>query len=102
MVTYIAMLYWCFTGKTALRVAGVKSCHLPACFRCEVSRAVSAAYQWQLARPDPSPVVKSKVAPVTECGFLGFTMRGKKIRWGDKALANFKRRVRKLTGRSWG
>ena len=39
---------------------------------------------------------------VTECGFLGFTMRGKKIRWGDKALANFKHRVRKLTGRSWG
>ena len=30
-------------------------------------------------------LVKSKVAPVTECGFLGFTMRGKKIRWGDKA-----------------
>ena len=47
-------------------------------------------------------LVKSKVAPVTECGFLGFTMRGKKIRWGDKALANFKHRVRKLTGRSWG
>ena len=36
-------------------VAGVKSCHLPACFRCEASRAVSAASQWQLARPDPSP-----------------------------------------------
>ena len=34
-------------------VAGVKSCHLPACFRCEASRAVSAASQWQLARPDP-------------------------------------------------
>ena len=37
-------------------VAGVKSCHLPTCFRCEASRAVSAASQWQLARPDPSPV----------------------------------------------
>jgi len=47
-------------------------------------------------------LVKSKVAPVDECGFLGFTMRGKKIRWGDKALANFKHRVRRLTGRSWG
>ena len=47
-------------------------------------------------------LVKSKVAPVDECGFLGFTMRGKKIRWGDKALANFKHRVKELTGRSWG
>ena len=35
-------------------VAGVKSCHLPACFRCEASRAVSAVFQWQLARLDQS------------------------------------------------
>jgi RNA-directed DNA polymerase len=45
---------------------------------------------------------KSKVAPMSECSFLGFTMRGTKIRWADKALANFKHRVRELTGRSWG
>lgn len=45
---------------------------------------------------------KSKVAPMSECSFLGFTMRGKKIRWTDKALADFKHRVRELTGRSWG
>ena len=31
---------------------------------------------------------------MSECSFLGFTMRGKKIRWADKALAQFKRRVR--------
>lgn len=47
-------------------------------------------------------LAKSKVAPVSECDFLGFRMRGKKIRWSDKALANFKRRVKELTGRSWG
>ena len=29
-------------------------------------------------------------------------MRGTKIRRSDKALANFKYRVRRLTGRSWG
>ena len=29
----------------AIKLAGVKSCHLPACFRCEASRAVSAASQ---------------------------------------------------------
>jgi len=45
---------------------------------------------------------KSKVAPMSECSFLGFTIKGKKIRWTDKALANFKHRVRELTGRSWG
>lgn len=45
---------------------------------------------------------KSKVAPMSECSFLGFTIRGTKIRWTDKALANFKHRVRELTGRSWG
>lgn len=32
----------------------------------------------------------------------GFTIKGKKIRWTDKAQANFKRRIKELTGRSWG
>ncbi len=45
---------------------------------------------------------KSKVAPMSECSFLGFTIKGKKLRWTDKALANFKHRVKELTGRSWG
>ena len=45
---------------------------------------------------------KSKVASMSECSFLGFTIKGKKIRWTDKALANFKHRVTGLTGRSWG
>ena len=45
---------------------------------------------------------KSKVAPMSECSFLGFTIRGKKIRWTDRALARFKHRVKELTGRSWG
>jgi RNA-directed DNA polymerase len=45
---------------------------------------------------------KSKAAPMSECSFLGFTIQGNKIRWTDKALANFKHRVRELTGRSWG
>ena len=46
--------------------------------------------------------IKSKVAPMSECSFLGFTTVGKKIRWTDKALAQFKRRVKELTSRSWG
>lgn len=44
---------------------------------------------------------KSKVAPVSECTFLGFTYHGKAIRWSAKAFREFKRKVRKLTGRSW-
>ena len=47
-------------------------------------------------------LAKSKVAPMSKCSFLGFTMRGTKIRWTNKALASFKHRVRELTGRSWG
>jgi RNA-directed DNA polymerase len=47
-------------------------------------------------------LAKSKVAPMSECAFLGFTIKGKKIRWADKVLANFKHRVKELTGRSWG
>ena len=45
---------------------------------------------------------KSKVAPMSECSFLGFTIRGNKIGWTDKSAAAFKHRVRELTGRSWG
>ncbi len=45
---------------------------------------------------------KSMVAPMSECSFLGFTMAGQKIRWADKALAQFKGRVKALTSRSWG
>ena len=47
-------------------------------------------------------LAKSKVAPMSECSFLGFTMAGKKIRWTDKALVNFKQPVKELTSRSWG
>ena len=47
-------------------------------------------------------LAKSKVASMSECSFLGFTIKGTKIRWTDKALANFKHRVIELTGRSWG
>ena len=46
--------------------------------------------------------MKSKVAPLNQCRFLGFTFRRKKIVWSDKSLAQFKRRVKELTGRSWG
>ena len=45
---------------------------------------------------------KSGVVPVEGCEFLGFTLRGKQIRWSHKAEREFKRRVRRLTSRSWG
>jgi len=45
---------------------------------------------------------KSRVAPMSDCGFLGFTVFRGKIRWTDKAEAEFKRRVKALTGRSRG
>ncbi len=44
---------------------------------------------------------KSKVAPVGECGFLGFVFIRGKIRWSEKSFLEFKRRLRQFTGRSW-
>jgi RNA-directed DNA polymerase len=46
-------------------------------------------------------MTKSQVAPTDQATFLGFTFKGKKIRWSDKAFKTFKHRLRKLTGRSW-
>ena len=44
---------------------------------------------------------KSRVAITDHINFLGFTFKGTKIRWSDAAFKEFKRRIRKLTGRSW-
>ena len=46
---------------------------------------------------------KSKVSKSNKISFLGFTFYSKsKLRWKEEALENFKRKVRKLTARSWG
>jgi RNA-directed DNA polymerase len=45
---------------------------------------------------------KSRVAPIDECEFLGFTFRKGKLRWSEAAFEEFKHRVRRFTGRSWG
>jgi RNA-directed DNA polymerase len=44
---------------------------------------------------------KSRVSSTDDTNFLGFTFKGTKIRWSDKAFREFKRRVKRLTGRSW-
>ncbi len=45
---------------------------------------------------------KSQVAKIEQCVFLGFTFKMGKLRWSDAAFADFKHRLRELTGRSWG
>ena len=45
---------------------------------------------------------KSRVAKINDCILLGFTFRGKKLRWSQPAFEDFKYNIRKLTGRSWG
>ena len=45
---------------------------------------------------------KSRVVKTNDLQFLDFTFRGKKIRWSDQALKDFKHRIRQLTKRSWG
>ena len=44
---------------------------------------------------------KSKVAPVDQCGFLGFVFVRGKIRWSEASFRKFKHQIRLLTGRSW-
>jgi RNA-directed DNA polymerase len=44
---------------------------------------------------------KSRVAKGDQTSFLGFTFKAGKIRWSDASFKAFKRRIRKLTGRSW-
>lgn len=44
---------------------------------------------------------KSKVAKRDQISFLGFVFKGTRIVWSDKAYQEFRRRVRKYTGRSW-
>ena len=50
----------------------------------------------------PINTEKSQVVSVRDLSFLGFVFKGKKIVWSPKALADFKYRIRELTGRSWG
>ena len=45
---------------------------------------------------------KSKVVRVQESSFLGFTFKGGKLTATTEAIMGFKRRMRRLTGRSWG
>ncbi|WP_422133963.1 group II intron reverse transcriptase/maturase [Endozoicomonas sp. ALD040] len=45
---------------------------------------------------------KSKVVKSTEVEFLSFTFTGKRVRWSQKSLLRFKRKIIKLTSRSWG
>jgi len=45
---------------------------------------------------------KSKVAPLGECDFLGFNIRGKRIRRTEKAARRFKLRIQEITARSRG
>jgi RNA-directed DNA polymerase len=45
---------------------------------------------------------KSAVAKADRISFLSFIFKGNRILWSPLALREFKRRVRELTGRSWG
>ena len=45
---------------------------------------------------------KSRVAPIDECVFLGFSFCKGKLRWSDAAFADFQHRIRELTGRTLG
>jgi RNA-directed DNA polymerase len=45
---------------------------------------------------------KSTVGPTNEGTFLGFAFHGTRIYWSPEAFQDFRYRLRKLTGRSWG
>ncbi|MFT3867616.1 MAG: group II intron reverse transcriptase/maturase [Nibricoccus sp.] len=44
---------------------------------------------------------KSRAAPLADCTFLGCQIQRKQIRWSPAAEAEFRAKVRELTGRSW-
>jgi len=44
---------------------------------------------------------KSHVRETDQTDFLGFTFRKTRICWSDASFREFKRRIRRLTGRSW-
>lgn len=46
--------------------------------------------------------VKSKVAPINKCGYLGFTFVSKKVRCTEETMDDFRHNLKRLTGRSWG
>ncbi|WP_442890046.1 group II intron maturase-specific domain-containing protein [Congregicoccus parvus] len=45
---------------------------------------------------------KSAVVPTAQLSFLGFAFKGARIVWSEKSLQRFQKRIRELTGRSWG
>lgn len=45
---------------------------------------------------------KSRTCRAFDCTFLGFTFPDGAIRWTDSAFADFRHRLKRLTGRSWG
>ncbi len=44
---------------------------------------------------------KSRIGKTDDTEYLGFTFKGTKIYWSDKAFKEFKRRIKRFTGRSW-
>ena len=44
---------------------------------------------------------KSRIAKTDDTEYLGFTFKGTRIYWSGKAFKEFKRRIKRLTGRSW-
>ena len=45
---------------------------------------------------------KSQVVSSNKCSFLGFTFKGKQIRWTEKSYDKFRQEIRRLTSRTWG
>ncbi len=45
---------------------------------------------------------KSRVVRTSKSKFLGFKFHGSSLRWHPDSVVKFKRRIRELTGRSWG
>ena len=45
---------------------------------------------------------KSRVAPLAQCTFLGCRITRSKIRWSEAAVEEFREKLRRLTGRTWG
>ena len=65
---------------------------------CGLKKALRAF--WDGNSSSWSTRIRALVSATDESNFLGFTFKGTKIRWLEKAFREFKRRVKELTGRS--
>jgi hypothetical protein len=91
----IRMCYWKQWRGVRNRIHHLLALGTPK--RAAIWTGMSSKSYWRLSRS-----LGTQTGMTNDCEYLGFTFRGKKLRWSERAYHDFRHRLRKLTGRSWG